>query len=181
MVERQVQFGEPGQAAAGRQRPHPVVTHLVPRQAKGRDPAEEGGGGEYLNALVAQVKPTQWGDPTPCEEWDVRALVGHVITTMHAYAELLRGASASRIVELRKQQRTIGGDDLLVAVTDAAAQAHAAFAEPGALERTVHHPMGDLPGSQLLRMRLVDNVVHGWDLATALHLPAVIDGGLAEG
>jgi uncharacterized protein (TIGR03086 family) len=131
-------------------------------------------------ALVAQVKPTQWQDPTPCEQWDVRALVGHVISSMHFYAELLHGASASRAVELRKQQETIGGDDLLMAVTDAAAQAYAAFAEPGALERSVHHPMGDLPGSQLLRMRVVDNVVHGWDLATALHLPAVIDAALAE-
>lgn len=131
-------------------------------------------------ALVARVDPTQWQDTTPCEQWDVRALVGHVITTTYAYAELLHGASAARTVELRTRQQTLAADDALTAVTDAAARAQAAFAEPGALERTVHHPMGDLPGSQLLWMRVVDNVVHGWDLATALHVPAVIDGVLAE-
>jgi uncharacterized protein (TIGR03086 family) len=78
------------------------------------------------------------------------------------------------------QQATAGGEDLHGAVTAAVADVRTAFAEPGALERTVHHPMGDFPGSRLLQMRLTDNVVHGWDLATALGLPATIADDLAE-
>jgi uncharacterized protein (TIGR03086 family) len=43
-----------------------------------------------------------------------------------------------------------------------------AFTEPGALERTVHHPIGDMPGSELLVQLVADSVVHSWDLATAI-------------
>lgn len=135
---------------------------------------------QHFIALVGQVRADKWDEPTPCEQWNVRSLVGHVIACMHGYADLLHGAPASRLVELVTQQSTIGGEDVLTAVINAAADARTAFAEPGALERAVHHPMGDLPGSQLLRMRILDNVVHGWDLATAVHLPAAIDGALAE-
>jgi hypothetical protein len=41
----------------------------------------------------------------------------------------------------------------------------------GALERTVHHPLADIPGSRLLQMRVTDDVIRGGDLATALGLP----------
>ena len=30
-------------------------------------------------ALVEGVRPGQWELPTPCEDWDVRALVNHVV------------------------------------------------------------------------------------------------------
>ena len=40
--------------------------------------------------------------------------------------------------------------------------------------------LGDLPGGRLLQMRIGDNVVHGWDLATTLGRPADIDDALAE-
>jgi uncharacterized protein (TIGR03086 family) len=83
-------------------------------------------------------------------------------------------------MELLQQHATVGGDDLLAAVQDAATQLCAAFAEPGAQERIVHHMIGDVPGSRLLLMRITDNVLHGWDLATALGLPTTIDNSLIE-
>ena len=30
--------------------------------------------------LVAGVGPDQWSDPTPCEDWDVRTLVNHIVS-----------------------------------------------------------------------------------------------------
>ena len=29
--------------------------------------------------LVEAVRDDQWGSPTPCSEWDVRALVNHIV------------------------------------------------------------------------------------------------------
>ena len=40
-----------------------------------------------------------------------------------------------------------------------------AFARPGALDRTVHHPVGDIDGAAFLRLRIGDLLLHGWDLA----------------
>ena len=130
--------------------------------------------------LVAATDRSQWELPTPCTEWTVRELIGHLLGGMVGYTELLRGASAQEFRAAAQQAAASGDDDLTAAVTEAAARAREAFAEPGALERVVHHPMRDMPGAQLLGLRIGDNVVHAWDLATALGLPPRIDEELAE-
>jgi uncharacterized protein (TIGR03086 family) len=130
--------------------------------------------------LVRRVDRSQWSQATPCADWDVRELVGHLIATMRGYVDLLHGGPASDLSALLGRQATVGGDDLLTAVSDAAAAVRATFCEPGALQRTVHHFIGDLPGSRLLEMRITENVVHGWDLATALGLQATIEDALAD-
>ena len=56
----------------------------------------------------------------------------------------------------------------------------AAFAEPGALERTVDHTIGDLPGRQLLVQLVADCVVQSWDLATAIGVEPGLDEQLIE-
>lgn len=43
--------------------------------------------------LVAAVRPGQWTASTPCTEWDVRALVGHVVSGNQLFADLLSGAT----------------------------------------------------------------------------------------
>ena len=130
--------------------------------------------------LVGLVRRSEWSRPTPCADWNVRELVGHLIATMQGYVDLLHGAPASDLTTRVEQQAVAGGHDLVTAVAEAATAVRAAFTEPKALERIVHHPMGDLPGSRLLQMRISDNVVHGWDLATTLGLPARIDEALAD-
>ncbi|WP_239134153.1 TIGR03086 family metal-binding protein [Rugosimonospora africana] len=130
--------------------------------------------------LVGRADRSLWTRQTPCPEWNVRELIGHLLAGMLGYTRMLHGAPATALPELGRQQATLGGDDPLSAVTDAVDQLRAAFIEPGALERTVHHPMGDLPGSYLVPMQTGENVIHGWDLATALGVPASIDDALAE-
>ncbi|WP_216870735.1 TIGR03086 family metal-binding protein [Modestobacter excelsi] len=130
--------------------------------------------------LVGQVDRSQWSRATPCADWNVRELVGHLIATMLGHVDLLHGAPASDLATLIQQQALAGGNDLLTAVADAATAVRAAFTEPGALERTVHHFIGDVPGSRLLDIRTTENVLHGWDLSTALGLPATIDDALAD-
>jgi uncharacterized protein (TIGR03086 family) len=49
------------------------------------------------------------------------------------------------------------------------AEERAGFADPGALDRTVAHPvMGDIPCSQFLGMRVGDALLHAWDLSRAI-------------
>jgi len=44
----------------------------------------------------------------------------------------------------------------------------------------VHHPIGDLPGSRWLVIRIAENVVHSWDLATAIGVNPELDEQLVE-
>ena len=42
-----------------------------------------------------------------------------------------------------------------------------AIRAPGALDRTVAAPFGEMPGEAFARFVVLDGLVHGWDLATA--------------
>jgi uncharacterized protein (TIGR03086 family) len=50
---------------------------------------------------------------------------------------------------------------------DAAAAATAAFAQDGALDRTVDPGFGDMPATALLGLATTDTFTHAWDLAKA--------------
>jgi uncharacterized protein (TIGR03086 family) len=120
---------------------------------------------ETLQPLVAAVGSDQWDAPTPCGDWDVRRLLGHVVGGNQAFAAALGGAS------LAEARQALAGDPLgadpVVAYAESAAAVAAAFRAPGVLERPVTVPFGTVPGSVALHLRIVEALVHGWDLARA--------------
>ncbi len=124
----------------------------------------ERAGAEFERRLAA-VEQDQWELPTPCEGWDVTELVHHVVRGNAMGAAIVRGASRAEAVTAFESAPV--GDDPLATYRAGAADQLAAFREPGALDRTVHHPMGDLPADQVLGFRIADLAVHGWDLARA--------------
>lgn len=134
----------------------------------------------HVVALVSRIGPDQWGAATPCEQWDVTELVGHMIATMVVYRDLLDGASSDELFAAMRDQRAVAGDDPVEACRRAAAECNAAFRAHGALERTVHHPIGDITGAYLLGMRVSENVIHGLDLATAIGADVPMADALLE-
>lgn len=113
------------------------------------------------------VGADDWPRPTPCSEWDVHALVNHVIGGNRRYTMLLHGASVESVNRTRTEDHL--GADPVAAFTNTASDLAAAFREDGALTRIVHHPVvGDRSGADLLAMRVLDVTVHAWDLARAL-------------
>ena len=94
-------------------------------------------------------------------------------------AALLRGASREEATAVRK---TIDlGDDPVAAFDAEADQVAAAFAEPGALERTIPPPSGmDMSGARLLGFRIGDYALHGWDLARAIGADEKLDDALVQ-
>ncbi|NCY15580.1 MAG: TIGR03086 family protein [Actinobacteria bacterium] len=120
---------------------------------------------DLFESKLAAVSPDALSEPTPCEGWDVAELIRHSIAGATMSAALLRGASREEAVEMLT---SIGLEqDLTAQFRRCADDLAAAFAEPGALERTVAHPAMDMPGGQLLGFRIGDNLVHAWDLARA--------------
>jgi uncharacterized protein (TIGR03086 family) len=136
--------------------------------------------GERNVQLVRQVGPDQWDGATPCTEWDVRTLVGHLITGRHVYRGFLEGVPVADLRLMLLRQGETAGDNPVVACESAVRSIRAAFAQPGALDRTVHHTIGDMPGRQLLIQLVADCVVHSWDLATAIGVDPGLDEGLIE-
>jgi uncharacterized protein (TIGR03086 family) len=119
------------------------------------------------------VGAADWRRPTPCSEWDVRALVNHVVGANVRYQLLLHGAPTERVEATRGADHL--GDNALTSFVGSADAVVACFHEDGALDRIAHHGTGDRTGRELLSMRVLDAAVHGWDLACAIGADETLD------
>ncbi|HZN74942.1 MAG TPA: TIGR03086 family metal-binding protein [Micromonosporaceae bacterium] len=115
--------------------------------------------------LVRGVPADGWARPTPCTDWDVRALVNHVVGEQRWSVPLFEGATIADVGD-RLDGDLLGGDPVGSA-GDAAAETAAVVSAPGALDRTVHLSFGDTPATEYVNQLLADHLVHGWDLAVA--------------
>jgi uncharacterized protein (TIGR03086 family) len=124
--------------------------------------------GERFAALVAGVGPGQWNGGTPCSEWDVRTLVHHLLYEQYWVPALFEGLELEQVGD--RFEGDLMGDDASAwpgLLASAIEQAHAAVAEPGALDRTVHLSFGDASGREYATQLIADLAIHGWDLAQA--------------
>jgi uncharacterized protein (TIGR03086 family) len=124
------------------------------------------------------IRASQWSLPTPCPDWSVWALVNHVVGGICRYTSLLHGATAEAVDATRALDHI--SPDPLRAFRAGCAEMIAAFQEPGALRRTVHHRAGDRSGGELLEMRVLEFTVHGWDLARAIGADDQLNRQLVE-
>jgi uncharacterized protein (TIGR03086 family) len=127
--------------------------------------------GVYQTALdgcgrrVAAVGQGDWQRPTPCADWDVRALVAHLVDENRWAPPLLAGRTIADVGDELAGDPL--GDDPQEAWDVSAAAAAEAVARPGALEGTTHLSFGDVPGAEYVRQLTADLLVHAWDVARA--------------
>lgn len=103
--------------------------------------------GEF-DRRVRAVRPEQWADPTPCTEWDVRALVNHLVTEQLWAPLLLDGATIEDIGDRFDGDQL--GDDPVAAWASAATATLEAFAAPDVLRRRERAVLRAPPGPGLL-------------------------------
>jgi uncharacterized protein (TIGR03086 family) len=136
---------------------------------------------DATDALIAGVHGDQWSNPTPCPEWNVRALVNHLVFGNRMFAAILRGDPPPPRESIRElHDRDQLGTDPLGAYRAAGAELKAAFDQPSVLERLFEAPIGTVPGAVLLHLRITELLVHGWDLARATGQPAGFPDDLAQ-
>jgi uncharacterized protein (TIGR03086 family) len=107
----------------------------------------------------------RWPLATPCPEWDVRALVNHLVNEERWTPELLGGATVEEVGD-RFDGDLLGADP--VATHDEAAATALAAVQAVDVERIVHLSFGDRPAREYLTQLAADHLVHAWDLARAL-------------
>ena len=131
-----------------------------------------------LGAKVHAVGSGQWTHDTPCTEWDVRALVSHVVYENLWIPDLLAGKTVAEVGD-RYEGDQLGDDP--IAVWDRASEAAvAAVSADGAMTATTHLSYGDVPGADYVREVFTDLAVHGWDLARAIGVDDTIDPAWAQ-
>jgi len=118
----------------------------------------------WVRDLAGHVPAARLTDPTPCPEWDVRALLGHLVATVDRARVVGEGADPNDMPRVVVGVADGGWTDALAAAEDKMA---AVWADDALLDVTVTVPWGRVPGRAALWGYLREALVHGWDLAVA--------------
>lgn len=119
---------------------------------------------DEVGRLIGSVTPQQWPAPTPCDEWDVRALVDHLLDLQQRFLANITG-------------EPIRPD---ASYQDNAAMLTAAFGQSGALDRIIPDRLGDITGLTAMNILTTEFLGHGWDLAHALGTTPSFDDAVAS-
>ncbi len=118
---------------------------------------------DEATVVVDNVAPDQLGNPTPCAEWTVRDVLDHISNGAVLFARSAEQGSISD--ELMAQ--IADGRNYKDAWRAASAVAMTAAAKPGALEKTVTLPFGEMTVGAFLNYVIFDLTTHATDLARA--------------
>ncbi len=113
-------------------------------------------------AVLDGIDDGQLGAPTPCAEFDVRAVVNHLLHVVVQFRALAAKQPSDFSTTPDYVAEDPGWRKRFIAESGRLAQA---WAEPGALEGTTGAM--DMPAPMVARMILGDLVIHAWDLARA--------------
>ncbi len=128
---------------------------------------------------VDAVCDDQWGSPTPCEDWDVRYLVAHVVGGNRFAALVLGGESCEAAVGQVMSRPQLGATPADDVASSARAQ-RTAFRAAGRLDAVVDHPAGTMTARRFLGFRVFDLALHTWDLAVAVAADTTLHPALVE-
>jgi uncharacterized protein (TIGR03086 family) len=128
--------------------------------------------------IIAGVKADQWNEPTPCEGWDVRTLVNHIVSGNLWAAELAAGRSIDDVGD--RLDGDVLGSDPAESFDASAKAAGAVFAAPGALDAPCAVSYGPVPGSVYAGHRFLDVLIHGWDVAVATDQDTTLEPALVD-
>jgi uncharacterized protein (TIGR03086 family) len=134
---------------------------------------------EAFDQRVRQIDADQWQLDTPCDDWNVRALVNHVLNEDLWCIPLLKGQTIADVGD--RFDGDLLGDDPQATWTAAVQPAIDAVSAPGAMEATTHLSFGDVPGREYTMQLFADHLIHAWDLARAIGADETLPADLVEG
>jgi uncharacterized protein (TIGR03086 family) len=133
---------------------------------------------DEAHAMIASTSAADLAKPTPCSNWNTGALIEHMIGVVNQFRAGFSGTPLTPPPAPGAGGPTVGdaartyqqaADDLLKAVR-----------APGALDKTLKLPFGEMPGGQALNIVIGDQSIHTWDLGKALGKPFTIDEKIAS-
>jgi uncharacterized protein (TIGR03086 family) len=117
-----------------------------------------------LRALVDGIRPDQLDGPTPCDEHDVRSLLGHVLTVYNRVTALGNGTDP---MDMPDVVTGVADDAWPSEFLAAAHRVQAAWTDSAKLGQLMVLPWATAPGAAMVAMYTSELTVHTWDLAVA--------------
>jgi uncharacterized protein (TIGR03086 family) len=130
---------------------------------------------DHAHKVIGGVRPEQYNDPTPCEEWNVQQLLTHIVAVTTVMGETTASGKADRGAD-----SVALGDDPAAQFRAAADAALAGWRKPGIMDETINGGPGPMPGRVLAGINLLDTATHSWDLATATGQSTELPPAVAE-
>lgn len=143
----------------------PMTTAEDPRQTMLR-------AADLAGRVLEAVPAAAHQDPTPCTEWTVGDLLGHLVAVTRRVAHIARGGYAFDLPTLLNTEPAEGFADAYAAGVDGV---RAAWADDAVLTATVHHPAGDMPGALGATVYTQEFATHAVDLAVATGREDLLD------
>lgn len=124
---------------------------------------------------AAPVEAMGWA--TPCDDFDVRALCGHVLAVERRITHVVNGGNAADTPHVVDgvSDTDWGGE-----VRDTRAALDDALADDVVLDGVRSWPFGTMPTRAALTVFSMEITAHSWDLAAAIGRTDLLDDELAE-
>jgi uncharacterized protein (TIGR03086 family) len=127
---------------------------------------------------VNNVTPAELGGPTPCTEWDVRALLNHLI--LWTSYSLERRAEGESVAPELMEHDFAAAPDFSADYRAQLDRALAAWADPAVWDSELDLMGTKTPASEVGGLIIAELVLHGWDLATATGQDYAVSDRAAE-
>lgn len=115
--------------------------------------------------IVAGTRPEQFGDKTPCAQWDVKELLNHLILwTSYSFE---RRARSEEVGPELTERDFASEPDYAERYREQLNRALKAWEPDEVWAGEVNTGSSTMPASQIAEMILMEMVLHAWDLATA--------------
>jgi uncharacterized protein (TIGR03086 family) len=134
---------------------------------------------DQIGDLVAGTAPDALDRPTPCDDWDVRALLGHLVGVHRRVAHVGAGGHFSDIDSVPRVPDGRHVAELTAARADIDRVWGLDGADESVLDRELTVPWGTMAGRFVGFGYVQELTVHAWDLAAATGRTAELDDALA--
>ena len=116
---------------------------------------------EFASEKIQPVTQADLSKPTPCSEFDVRALLNHVIGGLEMLTTAAKGGKATI------PEGDQFGSDAGAAYEERREALIGALGGEGVLDRNWEMPFGSMAGSMMAGIAFMEHLTHGWDVARA--------------
>lgn len=130
----------------------------------------------WVQSLIAGIAQDQLDTLTPCTDYPVRTLLGHLLAVVEKPRVVAEGGGVFSVPHIMDG---VPDDGWPAAFDDAVRRTTAVWEDDAVLDREVSAPWGSVPGRAALWGFCNETVVHGWDLAIATGQDPEADPALA--
>ena len=127
-----------------------------------------------MDAVVARVPASAWDQPSPCEGWTARDVVGHQVGVFNGVAHMAAGN------DMILPSPPDDVSDPVAVWVEGRDHVLAALDQQGALQHEGPYWFGPMSIDELIGVVQWDPLTHAWDVAQATGVEAVLDEGLAQ-